>query len=102
MENCLCRPGDGNHYVYDPKCPLHPPEDYAVYEFSKRMIFEIHQNNHKGHWKNLTNDFLVKEIQYHVDKLLKANTTDELAEYSADIANLSMMIWDNNCAKRQI
>jgi hypothetical protein len=27
MENCLCRSGDGRHYVYDPKCPVHPPED---------------------------------------------------------------------------
>lgn len=37
MENCLCRPGDGKHYVYDSKCPVHPPEDVTVEELKRQI-----------------------------------------------------------------
>jgi hypothetical protein len=41
MENCLCRPGDGKHYVYDPKCPVHPPEDlHSEIDDLKRQLTE--------------------------------------------------------------
>ena len=37
MENCLCRPDDGRHYVYDPKCPVHPPEDESIEELKRQI-----------------------------------------------------------------
>ncbi len=64
--------------------------------FANNMLKEIKANSHKGNWEdwNDVNEML-KELQYHFEKLKKAIESDTLhliKEYLADCGNILMFI----------
>lgn len=68
--------------------------------FIQYMEAELHANAGKGDrpgWLSMTKDQAMLEIYYHTAKLQKAvkdNDIDLIREYSADVANMSMMMLD--------
>lgn len=74
--------------------------DEVLKPFTAAMEKELHANSHKGDrpaWLNVSADTLMLELLYHHSKLqvaLDAGNGDQILEYSADIANISMMIAD--------
>ncbi|MEW7987105.1 MAG: hypothetical protein AB2766_11410 [Candidatus Thiodiazotropha endolucinida] len=68
--------------------------------FIQHMESELHANAGKGDrpgWLSMTKDQAMLEIYYHTAKLQKAvkdNDIDLIREYSADVANMSMMMLD--------
>jgi len=86
-----------------------PNPDYPMYDkilpiFQQYMRKELAANYTKGGrngpegWLNVTeNRFWISELYYHVGKLQAACKDNDLAliaEYTADIANLAMMVLD--------
>ena len=70
-------------------------------EFQKHMITQLQENSRKGDragWLSCTPMQLVLEIYYHTGKLqeaVKNNDSELIKEYSADVANMSMMVLDS-------
>lgn len=68
--------------------------------FQKEMILQLAANERKGDrdgWLSCESMQLVIEIYYHVGKLqeaVKDNDFELIREYSADVANLAMMVLD--------
>lgn len=68
--------------------------------FVKMMDSELHANAGKGDrpgWLSMTPETAMLEIHYHTAKLQKAvknGDVSAIAEYSADVANMSMMMAD--------
>lgn len=67
-----------------------------VSRFAAQMRKELDANAHKGDWQEFLNkEEIVKEIQYHQQKLSGAMATNDLErikEYIADCSNLFMML----------
>lgn len=74
--------------------------DEVLRPFNAAMERELHANSHKGDrpaWIQVPAATLMSELLYHHSKLqvaLDAGDGDRILEYSADIANISMMIAD--------
>jgi hypothetical protein len=74
--------------------------DDVLKPFLQMMEAELHANCGKGDrpgWLTMTPQAAVLEIYYHVAKLQKAvknNDHGAIREYSADVANMSMMLLD--------
>lgn len=75
--------------------------DLTLFPFLKLMERELHANAYKGDrpaWLKLSAAECLLEIYYHVGKLHKAVhggcKVEEVTEYAADVANLSMMLTD--------
>lgn len=70
--------------------------------FVSYMDKELHANEGKGDrpdigWMSMSADQAMLEVYYHAAKLQKAvknDDTDLIREYSADVANMSMMLLD--------
>lgn len=68
--------------------------------FTELMRKELHANAGKGDrpaWIKMSADEAILELYYHIGKLHKAvrhNDGPGIREYSADVANISMMILD--------
>lgn len=74
-------------------------------EFRKEMIKQLTANWDKGDrdgakgWLELPNKVLLNEVYYHVGKLqhaLKVNDLELIKEFTADVANLCLMLHDKN------
>lgn len=72
-------------------------------KFSEAMIKELDANHTKGDrdgdfgWMTMNNKQNLGELYYHTGKLqeaMKNNNIEEILEYSADISNLAMMVYD--------
>lgn len=72
-------------------------------KFSEAMIFELDANHTKGDrdgeegWMTMTTKQNLGELYYHTGKLqedMRNNNIEEILEYSADISNLAMMVYD--------
>ncbi len=81
-------------------------EEYksALYEFMKLMYRELIDNHDKGGrsapdgWLWVPPKQLLGEIYYHTGKLqeaIRAKDLELIIEYSADVANLALMVADN-------
>jgi hypothetical protein len=74
--------------------------DEVLKPFMRLMEKELHANSGKGDrpaWLSMSADRCMLEIYYHAAKLQKAvkdGNGDQIVEYAADIANLSMMMTD--------
>lgn len=74
--------------------------DDVLRPFMAMMEAELHANCGKGDrpgWLQMTPQTALLEIYYHVSKLQKAvknNGHDAIREYSADVANMAMMLLD--------
>lgn len=80
-----------------------------VAQFTDLMLLELAANARKGDqagWRGATPDALLNDITWHWAKLAmawrewkvqgpSAHTAQELREYAADVANMSMMFIDN-------
>jgi len=91
-----------------PETPEERQKRFDMYEevttnFQEAMIKELDANSSKGDrkgttgWLNMTNKENLSELYYHVGKLqeaLRNENIDGIKEFSADVANLSMMIYD--------
>lgn len=81
---------------------LTPPTNVLVNEtFVDRMEKELQNNAHQGDWNTWqpTPGQGVQEIEYHLEKLkaaLVSNNPENISEYAADIANISMRISDTH------
>lgn len=68
--------------------------------FVSMMEHELHANSGKGDrpgWLSMDRKTALLEIFYHLAKLQKATKDNDLSgirEYSADVANMSMMLAD--------
>lgn len=70
-------------------------------EFIERMKIELENNSHKGNWidyavKENRKD-IIYEISHHLNKLNKAvyeKDEELIKEYSADIANIAMFMFN--------
>ena len=79
-----------------------PPAKYddTLLPFLAMMRMELHANAHKGDregWLSMTTGECLLEIYWHTSKLQRAlrdNERDGIREFSADIANLCMMMVD--------
>jgi hypothetical protein len=81
--------------------PVAPAKyDDVLLPFVSLMRRELHANSGKGDrpgWLSMTRDRAVLEVYYHLAKLQKAvkqNDLAAIAEYSADVANMSLMVLD--------
>lgn len=80
--------------------PLNGEYGNVLKPFVKMMDKELHANAGKGDrqgWLSMTPDQAMLEIYYHAAKLQKAVRDGDHAlvmEYSADVANMSMMMAD--------
>ncbi|MGU3377676.1 hypothetical protein [Chryseobacterium sp. M5A1_1a] len=67
-------------------------------EFTQQMKHELEVNNHKGDWIPWKDrDEIISEIDYHVEKLKKAVLSQDdnlIKEHSADVANISMFMYN--------
>lgn len=74
--------------------------DDVLLPFLTLMRKELHANSGKGDrvgWKAMTTDEALLEVYYHLAKLQKAVRDDDgarIQEYSADVANMAMMVLD--------
>jgi hypothetical protein len=74
--------------------------DEVLKPFASLMERELHANSGKGDrpgWLAMSAYDCLLEIYYHTAKLQKAikdGNGDEIAEYSADVANMAMMAAD--------
>jgi len=72
--------------------------------FLAMMEHELHANAGKGDrpgWLTMSSETAMLEIYYHVAKLQKAvrnGDVPSIGEYSADVANMTMMVADIYCA----
>jgi hypothetical protein len=67
-------------------------------DFILQMEKELQNNQHKGNWLNWfpTKEESLSELDHHVLKLkiaLLNNNTENIKEYSADVANISEKIF---------
>jgi hypothetical protein len=72
-------------------------ERCAVAEFAEAMRRELEANGHKQHWRGLSLEYLLGELESHVRKLREAVSVEEPArvdEHGADVGNLAMMVRD--------
>lgn len=75
--------------------------DDVLLPFLSLMRKELHANSGKGDrigWLAMTTDQALLEVYYHLAKLQKAVKTNDgpgIMEYSADVANMAMMVLDN-------
>ncbi len=73
--------------------------DFGVGEFSDIMFHEMKANIHKGDaWTLCPIGDLLLEIYRHVAKLdlaIRNSNTEQVKEFSADVANLAMMTYQN-------
>lgn len=76
--------------------------DEVLKPFFILMEKELHANSGKGDrpaWLQMSSETCLLEIYYHLAKLQKAIKDGDLEgirEYSADVANMSMMMVDIN------
>lgn len=74
--------------------------DEVLKPFLAMMEKELHANSDKGDrpgWLGMSAEECLLEIYYHLGKLQKAvknGDGDGICEYSADVANMSMMLAD--------
>ena len=80
--------------------PLQGKYSEVLWPFLIMMEKELHANSGKGDrpgWLSMTPETGMLEIYYHVAKLQKAvknNDIEGIKEYSADVANMAMMMAD--------
>ncbi len=80
--------------------PLNGKYKDTLKPFVENMDIELHANSGKGDregWLQMSPDTALLEIFYHLGKLQKAckkGDLDGVKEYSADVANMSMMLAD--------
>lgn len=80
--------------------PLAGKYGYVLTPFFTMMEKELHANADKGDrpgWLSMTPEIAMLEIYYHVAKLQKAvksGDSEGVKEYSADVANMAMMMAD--------
>lgn len=74
--------------------------------FVQRMQKEIKENEHKGDWTEFAikenRPEILREIEYHYNKLVLAYESDDEAlirEYSADIGNIAMFMFKSTEVK---
>ena len=86
--------------VHPPLSPLQGDYAEVLKPFLALMEKELHANAEKGgrkEWRSLSPAFVMLEIYYHAAKLQQAVKDDDLSgvkEYSADVANMAMMMAD--------
>ena len=74
--------------------------DDTLVPFLALMRKELHANSHKGDregWLRMTPKQALEEIRHHEWKLAKAiegDSTEDIPEYAADVANCAMMVAD--------
>lgn len=74
--------------------------DNVLRPFFELMETELHVNSHKGDrpgWLTMDKSTALFEIYYHMSKLtyaVKHDSAKEIIEYSADVANMTMMLLD--------
>lgn len=72
----------------------------CIDEFGKAMLHELRENHDKGgrkEWLVSPLKYFVDEVYYYNNKLLQAvldGDTKLIKQYSADIANLGLMVYD--------
>ena len=95
-------------FMINYKNPMTDDQRISMYKrltekFSEAMIKELDANHTKGDrdgdfgWMTMSNKQNLGELYYHVGKLQEAmrnNNIKEILEYSADISNLAMMVYD--------
>jgi hypothetical protein len=65
--------------------------------FARMMERELKANDHKGGWKGCSPHVMFTDLLYHVAKLGNALVRGQgaaMAEHSADVANIAMMVAD--------
>ena len=72
----------------------------ALRAFQYWMNKNLIANEHKGHWRNESNHYLIRRLREEVEELatLVSNTpypSEQICEEAADVANFAMMLSDN-------
>lgn len=69
-----------------------------VKDFAKAMESKLKKNDHKVHWSNCNNLYLLSRLREELEELLEAyekNDAHGIMDETVDVANISMMIHDN-------
>ena len=73
----------------------------SVYEFALLMEKVLLRHDHKGHWKDLSNEEIFALMLEEVAELARAiYCNQKIALEATDVANFCMMLADNNKGKR--
>lgn len=71
----------------------------ALRRFAEQMELKLRDNDHKGGWKECSNNYLLKRLLEEYQELLKTLAPGGLSFYTTDeavdVANFAMMIADN-------
>lgn len=75
----------------------------SVVWFVQYMFNKLRQNEHKKHWRELSEDWLLEALNSEVGELsfaLSSGDKDDIIYECADVANFAMMIADKQREKK--
>ncbi len=70
----------------------------SVIRFVDVMLEKLDENRHKGHWRDMSQKWLLNRLRQETGELRRAvegGNATEIAREAADVANFAMMIADN-------